>query len=62
MQQFFQIDLDDNLPQLVCSNCVERLETAYLFKQECERSDLTLRKLLVENVIISVFINVRYIY
>lgn len=34
----------DGLPQLICPKCEEQLNIAYVFKQQCERSDTTLRE------------------
>lgn len=33
----------DGLPDKVCSECLEKLSAAYIFKQQCERSDAELR-------------------
>lgn len=34
----------DGLPSQICSKCEEQLNTAYLFKQQCERTDAALRE------------------
>lgn len=34
----------DGLPSLICPKCEEQLSTAYLFKQQCERTDAALRE------------------
>lgn len=33
----------DGLPENICLSCSQQVNTAYLFKRLCERSDLTLR-------------------
>ncbi|VVC95412.1 unnamed protein product [Leptidea sinapis] len=39
-----KISEGDGLPDKVCTTCIENLSTAYLFKQQCERIDVLLRK------------------
>ncbi|XP_022827370.1 zinc finger protein 91-like [Spodoptera litura] len=34
----------DGLPDKVCSECIQKLSSAYIFKQQCERSDQELRR------------------
>ncbi|KAJ0181443.1 hypothetical protein K1T71_003528 [Dendrolimus kikuchii] len=34
----------DGLPDKVCSDCIQKLSSAYIFKQQCERSDQELRR------------------
>ncbi|CAH0406197.1 unnamed protein product [Chilo suppressalis] len=34
----------DGLPDKICSECVQKLSSAYIFKQQCERSDQELRR------------------
>ncbi|KAJ2944005.1 hypothetical protein O0L34_g8329 [Tuta absoluta] len=34
----------DGLPDKICSECVQKLSSAYIFKQQCERSDTELRR------------------
>lgn len=40
-----QVVTGDGLPVYLCSTCEEKLDVAFVFKQQCERTDLTLRKL-----------------
>ncbi|XP_050307631.1 zinc finger protein 420-like [Anthonomus grandis grandis] len=40
-----QISLGDGLPYLLCNNCEEKLNIAYEFKVQCEKSDTALREL-----------------
>lgn len=35
--------MDDGLPDKICGNCVQSLNKAYFFKQQCERVDKELR-------------------
>lgn len=39
-----QINIEEGLPMLLCDDCEERLISAYQFKQQCEKTDLTLRE------------------
>ncbi|GLV41621.1 crooked legs [Carabus blaptoides fortunei] len=39
-----QVISGDGLPTLICPKCEEQLSVAYLFKQQCERTDTTLRE------------------
>ncbi|KAK4882099.1 hypothetical protein RN001_005418 [Aquatica leii] len=41
-----QIVYGDGLPHLVCLNCSQQIENAYLLKLQCEESDMTLRRYL----------------
>lgn len=34
----------DNLPKMICLECVEELTVAYKFRKKCEQSDLQLRR------------------
>ncbi|XP_047031274.1 zinc finger protein 91-like [Helicoverpa zea] len=34
----------DGLPDKVCSECIQKLSSAYIFKQQCERADQELRR------------------
>ncbi|XP_059049002.1 zinc finger protein 91-like [Achroia grisella] len=34
----------DGLPDKICSECIQKLSSAYIFKQQCERSDQELRR------------------
>lgn len=34
----------DGLPENICLNCCQQVNTAYLFRKLCERSDATLRE------------------
>ncbi|KAL0895335.1 hypothetical protein ABMA27_011477 [Loxostege sticticalis] len=34
----------DGLPDKVCAECIQKLSSAYIFKQQCERSDQELRR------------------
>lgn len=36
----------DGLPENVCSNCVQEMHRAFLFRKLCEKSDSTLRECL----------------
>lgn len=39
----FQILPDDNLPQSICVDCVEKVQNAFVYKKMCENSDEKLR-------------------
>lgn len=41
-----QIENDDDLPTLVCLQCVHQITRCYSFKQLCEQSDINLRQYL----------------
>lgn len=41
---FYQICSGDGLPELICSDCVEEVNRAYIFKQQCEKNDAALRE------------------
>ncbi|CAB3227719.1 unnamed protein product [Arctia plantaginis] len=43
-----EVSKNDNLPTLICLNCVDRLTYAYQFKQQCLTSNDTLRECLEE--------------
>ncbi|XP_012552847.2 zinc finger protein 729 [Bombyx mori] len=34
----------DGLPDKICSECIQKLSSAYIFKQQCERADQELRR------------------
>ncbi|XP_019757245.1 zinc finger protein 91 isoform X3 [Dendroctonus ponderosae] len=40
-----EVSTGDGLPYLLCSPCELKLRSAYEFKQQCEKSDIALRKL-----------------
>lgn len=40
---YVQINSKDSLPKVICEDCVMKLIAAYIFKQECERSDQLFR-------------------
>ncbi|CAH1127829.1 unnamed protein product [Ceutorhynchus assimilis] len=40
-----EVSLGDGLPYLLCTVCESKLNTAYQFKQQCEKSDAALRAL-----------------
>lgn len=46
---FFQVDENDGLPSKICLQCVNQISSAYTFKQRCEESDATFRKLVQKN-------------
>ncbi|RZC34951.1 zinc finger and SCAN domain-containing protein 2-like [Asbolus verrucosus] len=39
-----QVKAEDGLPNLICVSCTERLKSAYVFKQQCQQSDVCLRE------------------
>ncbi|CAK1548742.1 unnamed protein product [Leptosia nina] len=39
-----KIQEGDGLPDKICSECVQKLSSAHIFKQQCERSDQELRR------------------
>ncbi|XP_022904694.1 zinc finger protein 271-like [Onthophagus taurus] len=39
------VNVEDGLPKRICSICEDKLSVAYLFKQQCEKADNTLREL-----------------
>lgn len=43
MLLFYQILEGDGLPSMICEKCIENLNIAYHFKQQCESSDMKLR-------------------
>lgn len=40
---FLKISLGDGLPEDICSSCVQHISNFYLFKKQCEESDITLK-------------------
>lgn len=42
----FQVNAGDGLPELMCVPCVLQVSRAFTFKQQCQRSDQTLRSYL----------------
>lgn len=46
------INADDNLPQIICSNCIQRVEQAFNFKEMCKQSYIYLRQYMCESIII----------
>lgn len=49
-QNHFQVDIGDGLPDTICTNCIERVENAFSFKQLCEESEAKLKQ---ENIVLS---------
>lgn len=45
----FQIAPDEDLPLRICQPCVDRLNTSYDFRIQCENSDLNLRNKLYKS-------------
>ncbi|XP_018333380.1 zinc finger protein 678 isoform X2 [Agrilus planipennis] len=45
-----QIKEDDGLPSHLCSECEVKLQTAFTFKKQCEKSDVTFRALSPETL------------
>ncbi|CAK1600283.1 unnamed protein product [Parnassius mnemosyne] len=43
-----QIHMGDGLPDKICTECIQKLSSAYIFKQQCERSDQELRRHYVQ--------------
>ncbi|CAG5053822.1 unnamed protein product [Parnassius apollo] len=39
-----KIHMGDGLPDKICTECIQKLSSAYIFKQQCERSDQELRR------------------
>jgi KRAB domain-containing zinc finger protein len=39
-----QVKAEDGLPSLICSTCTDHLKTAYVFKQQCQQTDVCLRE------------------
>ncbi|KAL4707148.1 hypothetical protein ACJJTC_018883 [Scirpophaga incertulas] len=39
-----QVHEGDGLPDKICSECIQKLSSAFIFKQQCERSDEELRR------------------
>lgn len=46
MRYPFQVNAGDGLPELMCVPCVLQVSRAFTFKQQCQRSDQTLRSYL----------------
>lgn len=44
------IRCDDNLPQLICSDCLDKLRVAIHFRAKCEETDVLLRKQLKPDI------------
>lgn len=44
MYFYFKIYEGDGLPDKICSECIQKLSSAHIFKQQCERSDQELRR------------------
>ena len=42
----FQIHIGDNLPSQVCQQCVEQVNSFFIFKLQCENSDTLLNEYL----------------
>lgn len=42
--RLFQVSKGDGLPENVCLNCVHQMNSAFLFRKLCEKSDTTLRE------------------
>jgi hypothetical protein len=47
---FSTVSEGDGLPDQICLNCIQILKQSYTFKQLCEKSEVTLRKTLTENI------------
>lgn len=45
----FQIAPDEDLPLRICQSCIDRLNTSYEFRIQCENSDLNLRNKLYKS-------------
>lgn len=43
-----QVSVDDGLPKLMCVPCVLQVSRAFTFKQQCQRSDQSLKSLLAK--------------
>lgn len=43
-----QVLIDDGLPTVICSKCIDQLMNAYIFKKQCEKVDLLLRNNLLQ--------------
>ncbi|EFA03435.1 zinc finger and SCAN domain-containing protein 2-like isoform X1 [Tribolium castaneum] len=39
-----QVKTEDKLPKLICATCTEQLKGAYIFKQQCQETDVSLRE------------------
>lgn len=44
------IDLDDRLPQLICTSCSNKVEAAYALKIQCQQSETILKQYLHDDV------------
>ena len=38
---------NDNLPSLICNQCIQQVNRSYTFRKQCENSDNTLREWLI---------------
>lgn len=47
MYLFAQVEEEDELPTMVCGNCLEELNKFYKFKKLCVASDVKLRQYLL---------------
>lgn len=43
---YFQIDENDNLPQFICSDCIALAKSAFLFKEQCQRSEVAFKQIM----------------
>lgn len=46
-----EVSVNDGLPPALCRSCVTLLNTLYYFKQQCIRSDETLKQIMIPQVI-----------